>query len=122
MKPRLYSDADITPIVARLLREAGYDAVSCHDIGAQYESDEWHLRHATVEGRVLITYNVKDFIHWATVFAERDEPHAGILASYKQYNNDELGAFLGVLLSFLHDRTAEDLSNVLLFLPRPRLG
>ncbi len=121
MTLRLYFDADVNPAAARLLRDRGIDAVSCHDFGARHESDEWHLRRATSERRVVFTYNVGDFIRLAIRFAELGEEHAGIIGSYRQYTNDGLGIFADVLHAFIADRNAEDIANVMLILPRPRI-
>jgi hypothetical protein len=102
-----------------LLRDDGYDAISSHDIGAQHQIDEWHLQRATDDGRVLFTYNARDFEALARHWAEEGRPHAGILTSYRQYSSNEMGLLRRVLVAFQAERTAEEMANIFLTLPRP---
>jgi uncharacterized protein with PIN domain len=120
MKPRLYIDADITPVLARLLRESGFDTVSCHEIGAADASDDWHIQRATAERRVLITFNVKDFRGIARRLAQAEVHHTGIMASHHQYTLDEIGVMRDLVVALLSDRSSDDMLDAFLILPRPR--
>jgi len=75
----LYLDEDLSPQIARRLREAGVDAVSAIEAGNGQLSDREQLRHATAEGRALVTRNVRHFIVLAKDAIAREEPHAGIV-------------------------------------------
>jgi len=61
LKPRLYLDEDVNPALAQLLREAGYDVISAHEVGAIAETDREQLQRATADGRAILTYNYYDF-------------------------------------------------------------
>jgi predicted nuclease of predicted toxin-antitoxin system len=75
---RLYLDEDLSPQIARRLREAGLDAVSAIEAGNVQLSDREQLRYAAAEGRVLVTRNVRHFVVLAREAIARQEPHAGI--------------------------------------------
>jgi hypothetical protein len=73
-------DAHISgPRIARALREAGHDV---HAADEQREldglEDEQLLELAAAEGRVMITFDVKDFTVIARRWAEAGRPHAGL--------------------------------------------
>ena len=76
---KLYLDEDLSPQIARRLREAGVDAVSAIEAGNVQLSDQEQLRCATAEGRALATRNVRHFIVLAKDAIARQEPHAGIV-------------------------------------------
>lgn len=120
MKPRLYIDADITPVLARLLRASGFDAVSCHELDARDATDDWHIQRATAESRVLFTFNVKDFRGIARRLAQAEGHHAGIIASHHQYALDEIGVMRDLLVALLSDRSSGDMLDAFLILPRAR--
>jgi predicted nuclease of predicted toxin-antitoxin system len=59
---RLYLDNDIaSPLLARLLRQAGHDVQLPLDAGMSGKSDPVHLTHAVRDDRTLISRNHKDF-------------------------------------------------------------
>ena len=91
MTPRLYLDEDVAPELARMLRERGYDAVSAHEVGANGLTDGEQLERATGEGRVLLTYNYRDFLLMSEEWSRAGRSHAGIVISYRQYARHELG-------------------------------
>ena len=79
--PQLFLDEDIRPLLAAILRERGYDAVGCGEVGRLGEEDPDQLAWATQEGRVLVTYNIRDYVPMASAWAAERRPHAGILVS-----------------------------------------
>ena len=62
MRAKLYLDEDMSPRVAQILREKGFDVVSSHEVGNDGLSDEEQLSYAAKEGRHLVTYNVRDYL------------------------------------------------------------
>jgi predicted nuclease of predicted toxin-antitoxin system len=58
----VYLDEDVSPIVARLLRDKGVDAVSVHEVGRVQLDDRGQLAEATGAGRAIVTANVVDFL------------------------------------------------------------
>jgi predicted nuclease of predicted toxin-antitoxin system len=76
---KLYLDEDLSPQIARRLREIGVDAVSAHETGNVQLSDREQLSYAAAEGRALVTRNVRHFVVLAKDAIARQEPHAGIV-------------------------------------------
>ena len=111
MRARLYLDEDVLPELARVLRSAGHDAVSAHETGALGLSDEDQLARATAEGRVLLTFNCRDFIAIAQEWARADRTHAGIVVSYRQYRRRELGDLRRAAVRLLDAANREQLTN-----------
>jgi predicted nuclease of predicted toxin-antitoxin system len=75
-------DEQLSPRIAELLREAGYDVVAVAErvelIGS---ADAVLLEIATSEGRAVITNNVKDFRPLAAEFLARGRAHGGLILS-----------------------------------------
>ncbi len=81
----IYLDADVHPIVARILRGRGFDAVSANEAGHPQASDREQLDFAVARRRVLVTFNVADFVREARAYALEGRDHCGIIVS------DQLG-------------------------------
>ena len=59
---RMYLDDDSpSPVLARLLQDAGHDVQTPADVGKVGVNDQVHLAHAIAEDRVILTGNHKDF-------------------------------------------------------------
>ena len=76
---RLALDEDVRPLLARLLRERGWDAVSVQDEGRGGCADEDQLEWALREQRVLVTHNAGDFAQLGAEWTRAGRAHAGIL-------------------------------------------
>ena len=120
MRLRLYLDEDVSPTLAKMLREAGYDATSAHEVGALGETDPAQLARATSEGRAILTYNCRHFQTLATQAAAIGEEYAGIIISFRQYEGHEIGSLLRAARRFIDQHPAEQLRNTLLVLPPVR--
>lgn len=85
------------------LREAGHD-VRAADEERELDgwSDEELLALATVEERVMVIFDVKDFPDIARRWAEAGRPHTG-LAIVVGIDHGEFGAILRVLKSLLEE-------------------
>jgi uncharacterized protein DUF5615 len=83
---RLYADEDISKAIVDGLR-AEHDIVFVTETKHREHSDAWHLMQATLEGRVLLTFNHTDykFLHrvWTSAFNfDIDKrTHGGILTA-----------------------------------------
>ena len=119
MNVRLYLDEDVSPALARLLRTAGYDAVSVHEVGAMTRSDDDQFDRAISESRTILTFNYRHFNAIAKRASATGRNHPGIIISYQQYDRNEISTLRDALVSFLGAHTAEDLANTLMVLPRP---
>ena len=64
MAIKLYLDEDITaaPHLAATLRRRGFDVVSTIDAGNRKLDDRSQLAYAIAEGRILVTFNIQDYI------------------------------------------------------------
>ena len=118
---KLYLDEHLSPLLARMLRERGIDCLTAVEAGNLGQSDEAQLTYAASQGRVLLTFDRKDFLTLAAQWAERGHPHAGLILS-RQGSASEL---LRQLLRLIALRGKDDLSNHILWLqnykdtPRP---
>ncbi len=110
--PRFFTDEDVYGYLAPALRRAGIDALSTPETGRRGQSDESQLDWATVEGRVLVTFNVAHFalLHSTTIREGRH--HAGIVLSSQR----PIGGTLRRLLHLTNTLDAESMRDRLEFL------
>ena len=107
MPPKLYFDHDVNLTVLPDLRADGYDVKTTPEAKNERASDEKQLDYATREGRVIVTYNRKDFRRLHRRYLSRGKEHAGILVS-KQLPRDQL---LLRLQNFLQQVTGDHMRN-----------
>lgn len=90
--------------LAAPLRKSGHDVRAVNeDQDLDGFTDESLLQLATEEGRVLITFDVKDFPDIARRWAEADRSHAG-LAIVVGIDHSEFGTVLEALHRLFEDR------------------
>lgn len=120
---RLLLDADISPAVAAALRDRGHDVVGAREHRTlERLTDEALLALATQEGRVLVTYNVRDYLLLARQLAHSERAHGGIVVIHaKSIPQRDIGALVRALEILLRDR-AESLANQTRFLTGGRRG
>lgn len=90
--------------LASRLTEDGHDVVTAHQRGWHTLSDEDLLARCTVEGRTLLTNNVKDFVPITQRWAGEDRAHAGVIFtddSRWPRTADTTGRFVEALLPLL---------------------
>jgi flagellar motility protein MotE (MotC chaperone) len=117
---RLYLDEDSSSIVlARMLRQAGYDVLSALEAGNLEWSDEEQLEFAIAKGRVLYTANQADFARIHHVFADEGRRHFGIIIRSWQRMPPALQA--AALLELIRTQNADEMMNALEFLRPPQL-
>jgi uncharacterized protein with PIN domain len=114
----LYLDEDLSPRVAELLRQRGFDAVSAHEAGHAGDRDPEQLRFATREGRCLVTRNVADFVEIVRDLVNRQESHAGIILVPASFRGDEFAA-LADAIAQQATASPHGLADQVLFLRRP---
>ncbi len=78
---RLYLDEHVPVAVAPALVAHGVDCLSTQEAGNVGLSDEDQLAFATRSGRVLVTFNRKDFLALARRWHEQGRSHAGLILS-----------------------------------------
>jgi predicted nuclease of predicted toxin-antitoxin system len=85
---RVYTDEDVPHAVAEHLRHLGYDVVTTSEAGRKGLSDVDQLRFTTLEARIFVTHNRRDFMrlhrtvrsHPGIVICTRDDANPVALA------------------------------------------
>jgi hypothetical protein len=117
---RLFLDAHISgPRIARALRDAGHD-VRAADEERELDglTDEELLSIAAAEGRIFVTFDVKDFPVIARRWAEAGRAHAGC-AIVVGIDHGEFGAILDTIAAALTARPdGAEWTDLTLFLAR----
>ncbi|MBI1924111.1 DUF5615 family PIN-like protein [Candidatus Poribacteria bacterium] len=93
MPPKLYFDHDMNLTVVPDLRADGYDVKTTPEAKNERASDEKQLDYATHEGRVLVTYNRKDFRRLHRHYLSSGKEHAGIWVSRQLPRNQQSWKF-----------------------------
>jgi hypothetical protein len=118
---RVFLDAHISGSrIARVLRERGHD-VRAADEERELDGleDEQLLELAATDGRLMITFDVRDFTVIARRWAEAGRAHAG-LGIVVGIDHGEFGVILDALSHELDARPTEsDWSELTLFIARP---
>jgi hypothetical protein len=65
-----------------MLRAAGHDVETPYDVEPSLAGadDQWHFEHAKLTGRILMTFNVKDFV----ALHKQDCNRPGLFVIYQQ--------------------------------------
>lgn len=113
---RLYLDEDVRPMLARALRERGFDVITTAEAGMIGKSDREQLEFASSQGRVLLTHNIRDFIQLAKGFAEEGRNHGGIVLAQQMPLKD----LLRLTLRWLSQVSAASFSNSVYWLSASR--
>jgi len=106
----LYTDEDVTPRLADLLRERGYESQSVWDAGTVGLTDEEQLLFAASRGWTILTYNRKDFATLARRWYGDGREHAGIVLS-RQFSSRQTGELLRQVCGLLETVTAAEMWN-----------
>ncbi|MEK7692789.1 MAG: DUF5615 family PIN-like protein [Chloroflexota bacterium] len=104
-------DEDITPLLARLLRERGHDVVSCRDIAATGITDDDQLDRATELGRAILSSNYGDFIRISRECVRDGRAHGGIVISYHQIDVDTISEDVDAVSRFMTEIDGDHLPN-----------
>jgi len=112
MQMKLYLDENVPEAIAAALHLRGYDVSTTKDAGKKAASDRDQLRYASLQKRVLFTFNVPDFAELHNEFLREGQHHSGIILS-KQLPVSVIVKRLLKLLSLL---TSEDIENNILWL------
>ncbi len=113
---RVLLDANVPPAVGAAVRRLGHDVITASgDPALEALNDADLLREATRQGRVLVTFNVADFVEAAREFAHNNEEHKGIVVMHSRtYPRKEVGAIARALNGLL--QAQDDFTNAFLFL------
>jgi hypothetical protein len=75
----VYADEDVDVRVVRALRAHGFDVVTAGEAGLLRRDDDEHLAYAAASGRVLLTFNRRDFRRSHAEALNLGRLHAGIV-------------------------------------------
>ncbi len=76
---RLFTDEHVHATLAVVLRQRGYDVITCQEAGMSNADDEPLLEYATREGRAILTNNFADFNRLDHAWKAAGRQHAGII-------------------------------------------
>ena len=109
---RLYLDADVHRRLAANLREAGFDCISALEIGNDALNDEDQMAFAAAEGRILLTFNIQDFVPIFEQWWENGRDHAGLIVSQQLPLGEIQRRVLKMLNTILADEMTNNLRNL----------
>ncbi len=112
MAIKLYLDEDVDPLLARVLQDRGVDCRSTRESNNLGRSDSDQLTFAAIQGRAILTFNVKDFVQLSREYAVAGKHHNGIIVSAHIPFRELLRHTLVLLLRHAQD----DLTDKLLWL------
>jgi len=115
MQIQLYLDEDAQRnSLVLALRERGVKVKTANEAGLINVPDEKHLEYAAIEGRVLYSFNIRDYHFLHTSYLDNNQTHAGIILAQQQRFG--AGEQLRRLLRIIHTKTAEQMHCQLEFL------
>ena len=100
--------------LVRALDARDVDIVTALDEGMIQRRDEEHLDYATAQGRVLFSFNIRDFYRLHTVYLGAGKVHAGVLLAQQQRYS--VGEQMRRMLKLIASRSAEEMVNQIEFL------
>jgi predicted nuclease of predicted toxin-antitoxin system len=107
----LYTDEDISVLVATLLRSRGLDVTTVPERATLGKTDSEQLEFATSLGRCIVTHNRVDFERLHLQFMEEGKKHCGIIV-VPQKNAYEVAQRVSILVNTL---TVDNINNQLLY-------
>lgn len=107
----LYTDEDVSALVATLLRSRGLDVTTVPEHLTLGRTDAQQLEFAISMDRCILTHNRVDFERLHIQYMEDNRHHSGIIV-VPQKNAYEVAQRIGILVSAL---AAEEIMNQLLY-------
>ncbi len=97
---KYYLDEGLSPRIAEILRQAGIDAVSAHEVDMLEASDFEQLEYASSQKRCFVTRNRNDFIRLTVLFFNESRPHFGVLIVPHSYPGDRFSFIAETLKNY----------------------
>ncbi|MCF4968921.1 DUF5615 family PIN-like protein [Nostoc sp. CMAA1605] len=107
----LYTDEDMSALVATLLKSRGLDVATVPEQATLGKTDREQLEFATSIGRCILTHNRVDFEHLHLQYMAEGKQHFGIII-VPQKNAYEVAQRIGILVNALK---ADEIRNQLLY-------
>lgn len=111
MPAALYTDEDMSALVANLLKSRGLDVTTVPEQATLGKTDREQLEIASSLGRCLLTHNRVDFERLHLQYLNENKEHSGIII-VPQKNAYEVARRIGILVSAL---TVKEINNQLLY-------
>jgi hypothetical protein len=116
--PAFLLDADVPPVLADALRKSGYNALAASGdpaLGALSDADL--LAEATRQDRIVVTFNVVDFVALTQDLMRADRIHAGVILIHSRtFKRSDAGGMARSLDALVRSR--RDLRNAVIYLSR----
>ena len=77
----LYLDEDVQLLLAKVLRDRGYDAISSDECGNRGKSDLEQFRFAIAQRRSVLTFNISHFVPVAREAMAQGETFPALIVS-----------------------------------------
>ena len=106
---KLALDHHYSPLIARVLRERGFDVVAAIEVGWEADEDESLLVLCQGDGRCLLTNNVVDFAVIARAWQTEGRSHAGLIFTSDvgwPRSRDTVGSYVDALAELMTANTA----------------
>lgn len=106
---KLALDHHYSPLIARVLRERGFDVVAAIEVGWEADEDESLLVLCQGDGRCLLTNNVGDFAVIARAWQTEGRSHAGLIFTSDvgwPRSRDTVGSYVDALAELMTANTA----------------
>jgi Domain of unknown function (DUF5615) len=104
---RFFTDEDVHGSIAVRPREAGFDAGATPEVDRLGSPDESQLEWSTLQGRILLTFNVADSARLHNAWVTQGRRHAGIIVSPQR----PVGVVLRRLLHLAEMLSADDMTD-----------
>jgi hypothetical protein len=98
----------------RALRLRGVNVMSATEACQDGCEDEEHLEWATSQGRVLFSFNARDFFRPHTLYLTQGKSHAGIILAQQQRYS--VGELVRRLVKLITAKSAEEMKDWIEFL------
>ncbi len=109
----LYLDEDtISRALIRSLRARGVDILTAREANRLGFSDQEQLAFAASQGRVILTFNTRDYAKLHTKYILQQRNHAGIIVS----DQIQVGLLVRRLLKLIDAKSSDEMQDWLEFL------
>lgn len=117
MAIKLYLDEDITggPHLAATLRRRGFDVISTIDAGNRSLDDREQFAYVIAQDRVLVTFNIQDYIPLAQELYANGQEFPGIVVS-PHLQGHRFDSLLKLVLNLLNQVDEVSMRNTIRFL------
>ncbi len=109
---KLYLDENIPESVAIALKLRGYYVVTTNEVGNKGLSDVEQLTYTTVEGRVILTFDIVDYCKLHSEWLNKGLKHGGIILTKQRLAKE----MTPLLTNLLFNMKLESIQNNIVWL------